>query len=121
MQRLERDTDSASRAARPSARYSWAVVGMLWFICFFNYADRQAIFSIFPVLEQEFGFSKEELGLIGSAFAIVYALSAPVAGQIGDRTSRKLVILGGLYVWSLVTGFTALCSKAWQFVLVRGA
>ncbi|HTM53016.1 MAG TPA: MFS transporter [Pirellulales bacterium] len=121
MQRLERDTDSASRAARPSARYSWAVVGMLWFICFFNYADRQAIFSIFPVLEQEFGFSKEELGLIGSAFAIVYALSAPLAGQIGDRTSRKLVILGGLYVWSLVTGFTALCSKAWQFVLVRGA
>jgi MFS family permease len=94
---------------------------MLWFICFFNYADRQAIFSVFPILEQEFGFSKGELGLIGSAFAFVYALTAPVAGQISDRKSRKLVILGGLYVWSLVTGFTALCSKAWQFILVRGA
>jgi MFS family permease len=101
--------------------YPWAVVVMLWFICFFNYADRQATFSVFPVLEEEFGFSKAQLGLIGSAFAIVYALTAPVAGQISDRTSRKLVILGGLYVWSLVTGFTALCSKAWQFVLVRGA
>jgi MFS family permease len=101
--------------------YPWAVVVMLWFICFFNYADRQAIFSVFPILEEEFGFSKAELGLIGSAFAFVYALSAPVAGQISDRSSRKLVILGGLYVWSAVTGFTALCSKAWQFVLVRGA
>jgi MFS family permease len=24
-------------------------------------------------------------------------------------------------VWSLITGFTALCSKAWQFIFVRGA
>ncbi len=110
---------TASLASRPG--YPWAVVGMLWFICFFNYADRQAIFSVFPVLEAEFGFSKQELGLIGSAFALVYALTAPVAGQLSDRTSRKLVILSGLYVWSLVTGFTALCSKSWQFILVRGA
>src|ERR1051325_5243709 len=28
---------------------------------------------------------------------------------------------GGLYVWSAVTGFTAICSRAWQFILVRGA
>lgn len=108
-------------STRQGSWYPWAVVVMLWFICFFNYADRQAIFSVFPILEQEFGFSKSELGLIGSAFAIVYALTAPVAGQISDRTSRKLVILGGLYVWSLITGFTALCSQAWQFIFVRGA
>jgi MFS family permease len=106
---------------RQSAGYSWAVVGMLWFICFFNYADRQAIFSVFPILEAEFGFSKQQLGLIGSAFALVYALTAPLAGQVSDRASRKLVILGGLYVWSIVTGFTAICSQAWQFIFVRGA
>lgn len=102
-------------------RYKWAVVGMLWFICFFNYADRQAIFSIFPKLEEEFGFNKAELGLIGAAFTWVYALTAPMAGQVGDRFPRKFVILAGLYVWSAITGFTALCSKVWHFVLVRGA
>jgi MFS family permease len=123
MQRPEPHSKSqlSPHDAPPSTRYSWAVVGMLWFICFFNYADRQAIFSVFPVLEAEFGFSKAELGLIGSAFAAVYGLTAPFAGQISDRSSRKLVILGGLYIWSVVTGFTALCSKAWQFILVRGA
>ena len=31
-----------------SRRYRWAVVGMLWLVCLFNYADRQAIFSVFP-------------------------------------------------------------------------
>src|SRR4051794_18804998 len=104
----------------PSPSYKWAVVGMLWFICFFNYADRQAISAILPLLKKEYGFNQEELGLIGSAFAIVYALTAPFAGQVGDRFSRKAVILAGLYVWSTITGFTALCSKAWQFVFVRG-
>lgn len=105
----------------PGPHYKWAVVGMLWFICFFNYADRQAISAILPLLQKEYGFNKEELGLIGSAFAIVYAVTAPFAGQVGDRFSRKAVILAGLYVWSAITGFTALCSKAWQFVFVRGA
>ncbi len=100
--------------------YPWAVVAMLWFICFFNYADRQAIFSIFPLLKREYGFNDEELGRIGTAFMIVYALSAPFAGQVSDRITRKVVIIGGLAIWSAVTGFTALCSKVWHFTLVRG-
>ncbi len=108
-------------SARQSAWYSWAVVGMLWFICFFNYADRQAISAILPSLEIEFGFTKTQQGLIASAFMWIYALSAPLAGRIGDRVSRKMLILGGLYVWSIVTGFTAACARLWQFVFVRGA
>ncbi len=118
-------SDSSSQASRGQAAargwYPWAVVGMLWFVCFFNYADRQAIAAVLPVLGEEFQFSKTEQGLIASAFMWVYALSAPLAGGVGDRTSRKLLILGGLYAWSIVTGFTALCSRLWHFVLVRGA
>lgn len=104
-----------------TGHYRWALVGMLWFICFFNYADRQAIASVLPVLEKDFGFSKEQQGLIGGAFMWVYGLSAPLAGMVGDRASRKWLIIGGLYVWSAVTGLTAACSKVWHFVAVRGA
>jgi MFS family permease len=104
-----------------SPNYKWAVVGMLWFICFFNYADRQAIFSIFPVLEKTYGINKEQQGIIAAAFTVVYALMAPFAGRVGDRYPRKLVIIAGLYIWSIITGFTALCSKVWHFVVVRGA
>jgi len=99
--------------------YKWAVVGMLWFICFFNYADRQAIFSVFPKLKEEFGFGPIQLGLIGSAFAWVYAAGAPFAGFIADRVSRKKLILGGCLFWSGITVFTGWCSKLWQFVAVR--
>jgi len=102
-----------------SKHYKWAVVGMLWFICFFNYADRQAIFSVFPKLKIEFGFGPVQLGLIGSAFAWVYAAGAPLAGFIADRVSRKNLILGGCLFWSLVTVFTGWCSRFWHFITVR--
>jgi sugar phosphate permease len=73
--------------ARPS--YKWWVVFMLWMICLFNYADRQAIFSVFPVFKAEFGFTKSQLGLIGSAFMWVYAAGAPLAGVIGIESGAR--------------------------------
>ena len=101
--------------------YPWIAVLLLWCVCFFNYADRLAIFSVFPVLEDEFKFSKTQLGMIGAAFTWVYAGASPLAGAIGDRFPRKAVILGGLVVWSAITGLTAICDNYWAFVLVRGA
>jgi MFS family permease len=92
---------------------------MLWFVCFFNYADRQAIFSVFPVLKTEMQLSDPELGIIGSAFMWVYAISAPLAGLVADRFSRKSLILGGLLFWSAITLSTAFCTQYWQLVLVR--
>jgi MFS family permease len=102
-----------------SPSYKWAVVGMLWLVCFFNYADRQAIFSVFPVLEREFHFEKWQLGIIGSAFMWVYAAGAPVAGFVADRVRRKDLILGGCLFWSFVTVTTGWCARLWHFVTVR--
>jgi len=121
MQRAEPELANrpvALRHSRP-VLYKWAVVFMLWFICFFNYADRQAIFSIFPKLKEEFGFDKVQLGLIASAFMWVYAFGAPVAGLIADRFPRKHLILGGCLFWSAVTALTGWCGKLWHFVTVR--
>jgi MFS family permease len=92
---------------------------MLWFVCFFNYADRQAIFSVFPLLKTEFHLTDVQLGVIGGAFMWVYAASAPLAGLVGDRISRKALILGGLLFWSAVTLSTAFCKEYWQLVAVR--
>jgi MFS family permease len=106
-------------AARSGGAYKWVVVAMLWTICFLNNADRQAIFSIFPKLKQQFGFSDVQLGLIGSAFMWVYAFGSPLAGYVGDRLKRKNLILGGCFFWSVIAATTAVCAKLWQFALVR--
>ncbi len=113
------DQDPPVYLQQAAPNYKWAVVGMLWFICFFNYADRVAISSVNPILREKFHFTNTEIGIIGSAFSWVYAFTAPFAGWVGDQISRKRLIIGGLYVWSLVTGFTGLCGKFWQFVAVR--
>jgi len=99
--------------------YRWAVVGMLWFVCLFNYADRQAIYSVFPLLKVEMTLSDVQLGIIGASFMWVYAIAAPFAGMIGDRFSRKTLIIGGLMFWSLITIATALSRTYWHLVLFR--
>ncbi len=99
--------------------YKWWVVAMLWCICFFNYADRQAIFSVFPLLKSEMGLSDVQLGVVGAAFMWVYALGGPLAGLIGDRVNRKALILGGLIFWSLITIATALSRTYWHLVVFR--
>lgn len=104
-----------------SDRYRWTVVAMLWLICFFNYADRQAIFSVFPILQREWGLSQVQLGLLGSSFAWVYGLSGPLAGLLVDRVRRKTAILSGLQFWSIVCAASALSRNFRQLVLFRAA
>jgi MFS family permease len=100
-------------------RYKWTVVGLLWFVCLFNYADRQAIFSVFPLLKAEMQLSDVQLGYVASSFMWVYAAAAPFAGLVGDRFRRKTVILGGLIFWSLITLATALSTRYWHLVMFR--
>ena len=94
---------------------------MLWLISFFNYADRQAIFSVFPLLEREMNLSPVQLGLLGSAFAWVYGLGAPFAGMIVDRVKRKTAIIGGLHAWSLICMATVFSSDFRHLFFWRAA
>ena len=99
--------------------YKWFVVAMLWLICFFNYADRQAIFSVFEPIKGEMQLSDAQLGVIGASFMWVYAAAAPLAGLVGDRFRRKTLILGGLIFWSFITVATAFSKNYTQLVICR--
>jgi MFS family permease len=112
---------SLDRLFASGARYKWYVVAMLWGISFFNYADRQAIFSVFPLLEKEMGLTSVQLGLLGSSFAWVYGLGAPFAGAIVDRVQRKTAILLGLHFWSLICMATVLSRNFRHLFFFRAA
>lgn len=99
--------------------YKWLVIALLWLVCFFNYADRQAIFSVFPLLKQDLRLSDTQLALAGSSFMWVYALCGPFAGWLGDRVSRKKMITSALVFWSLVTAATALSHGIYDLTLWR--
>jgi MFS family permease len=94
---------------------------MLWCISLFNYADRQAVFSVFPLLEKEMHLSSTQLGLLGSSFAWVYGLSGPLAGYVVDRIRRKTAVLAGLQIWSVICSATALSRTFPQLLFFRAA
>jgi MFS family permease len=62
-----------------------------------------------------------ELGLLGSAFAWLYGLGAPLAGVIVDRIRRKTAIMGGLYTWSAICMATALSRNFRHLLIFRAA
>ena len=96
------------KMALPNTHTKWITIGLLWFVFLFNYADRQAIFSLFPLIKSEMHLSDVQLGILGSCFMWMYALCGPFTGWISDRFSRKWLIIGSLVFWSVVTGATAL-------------
>ena len=105
--------DGGRSAFFGSPNYKWYVVGMLWFIAFFNYADRVALGVSLPLISAEFHMDDFQKGLVNSAFAWVYGLGAPFAGFIIDRIRRKSAILFGLFTWSVICMCTA-TSRTWR-------
>lgn len=99
--------------------YRWYVVGLLWWVCFFNYADRQAVYSVFPLLQGEFHLTNVQLGIVGSAFMWMYALAGPFAGWLCDQWPRKQIIVVALVFWSGVTVLNAYAGSYPILVLLR--
>jgi MFS family permease len=98
---------------RIGPNYKWAVVAMLWFIAFFNYADRQALSAVSGLVIDEFKLSEFWFGMLGSAFMWVYGLGAPFAGFVVDRVRRKTAIMGGLFAWCTVCALTSASPSFW--------
>lgn len=90
--------------------YKWFVVAVLWCVCFLNYADRQLIFTVFPLLAKEFQLSDARLSLLSASFMCTYAIFGPVAGLICDRIARRTLVTAALLFWSLVAIATAYVS-----------
>lgn len=99
--------------------YKWYLIGMLWAVCFLNYADRQAVFTLFPLLRVDFRLSDMQLALLGSSFMWMYALSGPVAGWLGDWLSRRFLILAGLFFWICITMVTIVSRTYGELVILR--
>ncbi|HYG78203.1 MAG TPA: MFS transporter [Planctomycetota bacterium] len=105
--------------AAPVIRAGGSLVAYMWVAYFLNYCDRQVVFALFPVLKTELGLSDMQLGLTGSLFLWVYGIGCPIAGQIGDRYSKRLLVVLSLVIWSGVTVATGLSTTAVMLLVMR--
>jgi multidrug resistance protein len=72
-----------------------------------NYADRNVLFAVQPLVQDEFHITKVQVGYLTSAFLLCYMVAAPFVGPLADRYSRKLIIVLGAIFWSGLTLLTA--------------
>jgi MFS family permease len=98
---------------------AWAVVGLLWLAFLLNYIDRQVVFSIYPSLRAELGFTNATLGLIGSVFLWVYSASSGLMGRIADVFSRDTLVVACLVLWSLAMLGTSTSGSVAVFLFWR--
>jgi len=98
---------------------AYLVLLILTTINFLNYIDRQIIYAVFPLIKQDMLLSDKQLGLIGSAFVIVYLTTSPIFGRLGDLMSRKGIIAVGVALWSLATVGASLAQNYSQLLLAR--
>jgi MFS family permease len=82
-------------------------LGVLSFINLFSYLDRYIVSALIESLKHsELGLSDANLGSLMSGFLVVYTLTAPVFGALGDRRSRPRLIALGVACWSFATALS---------------
>src|SRR5258708_203855 len=104
-------------SARPSRRptmtvtrkQTWYAVFVLFGINTMNFYDRQLLGVLAEPIRKEWHLSDSALGLLGTAFTLIYAAVGVPLGRLADRWMRTRILALGVTLWSLLTaasGFT---------------
>jgi MFS family permease len=91
----------------------------LTLIHFINYVDRQVLYPLFHFLKPEFNLSDFQLGLLGTAFLLVYSISSIPFGVLADRKIRKNIIGLGAFFWSFITAISGFAQNYLQLFFSR--
>ncbi len=83
-----------------------------------NYVDRNVLFAVQPLVQDEFHLTNAQVGYLTSAFLGFYMIAAPFVGPLADRYSRKMMIVLGAVFWSGLTLLTAVTHNYTE-VLIR--
>ncbi len=88
--------------------YKWVALALLCATYFLQQGTRQIYNITLPQIKTDFGVSDTSLGIIVTAFFLVYSVVVPFAGVLADVFRRKWMIVAGVLLFSigtLVSGF----------------
>lgn len=89
--------------ARRAAAFALTI---LTFINLFNYLDRWMLAAVLESIKRsELHFTDTQLGEIAVGFVVVYTITSPIFGSLGDRKKRPPLIALGVGIWSIATAF----------------
>ena len=86
----------------PDRRATYTLT-VLTFINLFNYVDRFLLPAVLEPIKHDFRLTDTQLGLLNFGFLIVYTLTSPIFGTLGDKQKRPPLIAIGVALWSVAT------------------
>jgi MFS family permease len=97
---------------------------LLLAINLFNYIDRQILSATLSNIQLDLfnpndPWLNRKLGSLTSAFLVVYMLTAPLFGVLGDKFSRWYLVGIGVIAWSLASGASGLAGAYIVLLLTR--
>src|SRR5713101_10015218 len=87
----------------PLTSYQVRLLAVLALVNFVNFADRQVIVPLVPVLREHLGITDAQLGSLQTWLLVVLALATIPFALLADRSSRPRIIAAGVVFWSLAT------------------
>ena len=101
--RTERFSERTDRAL-PPAGLAWVVLAILCSLYVISFVDRMILALLVEPITLDLGISDSAVGfLIGIGFALVYVLiGLPIAHWV-DAGARRIVLVGGVMLWSAAT------------------
>ncbi len=101
----------------PSKKSAIAALLLLTGLNFLNYIDRNVLYAVQPLIEQEFHLDYAQVGFLTSAFFVCYMVAAPLIAPLADRYSRKWMMAAGAFVWSAATLLSAVTHTYHELLL----
>ena len=110
---------TARTSKLPTIGGKYFALAVLFVMNTLNYVDRYAFFAVSSPIQRDLHIDDYWFGWLGAAFMIVYTIVAPFTGWLGDRFNRKLLIFGGVGLWSLATVGAALSGDFYHMFFWR--
>ena len=104
-----------------SIPYRFKVVFLSFLAVFICYIDRVNISVAIIPMQQQFGWSESQVGIILGSFYFGYMISMTIGGYLADKYGGKKVLGIGLLIWSFFTVITPIFaySGLWYLILIR--
>ena len=101
--------------------YRFKVVFLSFLAVFICYIDRVNISVAIIPMQEQFGWSESQVGIILGSFYFGYMITMTVGGYLADKYGGKKVLGYALLIWSLFTIITPLFAYQglWWLILVR--
>ena len=95
------------------------LVVLLAIAIFINYVDRGNLATAAPLLQDDLHFTPAQIGILLSAFFWTYTPTQLVVGWATERFGARMLLTGGLALWSLATLVTGFVGNFTQLLILR--